>query len=119
MADVIDFFRRSISMRSIAAFVLFATALSAQRTDNGVIFGLLSDSVAHLVASAPITARNTETGRVYTVKSGLTGEFRISGLAAGEYVISVNIGIVGDFTQPPVKVTASGPQRFDIILPLP
>jgi hypothetical protein len=106
-------------MRSSAAFLLLVTTLLAQETNTGVIFGILSDSVAHLVASAPITAKNAETGRTYTVNSGSTGEFRITGLPAGEYTVSVNINSVGNFPQPPIKVTANGPVRFDIILPLP
>jgi Carboxypeptidase regulatory-like domain len=106
-------------MRSIAALFLLATTLAAQETNTGVIFGILSDSVAHLVASAPITAKNAETGRAYTVNSGRTGEFRITGLPAGEYAISVMINSIGTFSQPPVKVTGNGPVRFDIILPLP
>jgi hypothetical protein len=106
-------------LRSIAAFFLLAISVSAQETNIGVIFGILSDSVAHLVASAPITAKNAETGRTYTVASGPTGEFRIIGLPPGEYTISVNINSIGAFPQPPVKVTGNGPVRFDIILPLP
>jgi hypothetical protein len=106
-------------MRSIAAFFLLVTTLPAQETNTGAIFGILSDSVAHLVASAPITAKNAETGRTYTVNSGPAGEFRITALPVGEYTVSVNIGSVGNFPQPPMKVTANRPVRFDIILPLP
>jgi hypothetical protein len=106
-------------MRSIAALLLLATTLSAQETNTGVIFGILSDSVAHLVAGAPITAKNAETGRTYTVNSGPAGEFRITGLPAGEYTVSVRINSIGTFPQPPMKLTGNGPVRFDIILPLP
>ena len=106
-------------MRSIAALFLLSITLSAQQTNTGVIFGILSDSVAHLVASAPITARNADTGRTYTVNSGGTGEFRITGLPAGEYVVSVTINSVGTFSQPPVKVAGNTAVRFDVILPLP
>lgn len=106
-------------MRPIAALLLLVSTLFAQETNAGVIFGILSDSVAHLVASAPITAKNADTGRTYTVNSGRTGEFRITGLPAGEYTISVSINSIGAFSQPPVKVTGQGPVRFDIILPLP
>jgi Carboxypeptidase regulatory-like domain len=106
-------------MRSIVALFLLATTPLALETNTGVIFGILSDSVAHLVASAPITAKNTETGRTYTVNSGRTGEFRISGLSPGEYTISVTINSIGALSQPPVKVAGNGPVRFDIILPLP
>jgi hypothetical protein len=106
-------------MRSLAAFLLLVTALSAQSTNTGVIFGILSDSVAHLVASAPITAKNAGTGRTYTVNSGPAGEFRITGLPAGEYTVSVMINSIGAFPQPPVKISGNDPVRFDIILPLP
>ena len=107
-------------MRStIAAALLFAATLPAQQTNTGVIFGILSDSVAHLVASAPITARNVETGQTYAFTSGGSGEFRLTGLPAGEYAVSVHINTVGDFPQPPMKVTANASLRLDIILPLP
>jgi Carboxypeptidase regulatory-like domain len=101
------------------AFFLLATTLCAQSTNTGVIFGVLSDRVAHLVASAPITAKNAESGRIYTVNSGPTGEFRITGLPAGEYTVSVEINLIGTFSQPPTKVAGNDPVRFDIMLPLP
>ena len=79
----------------------------------------LSDSVAHLVASAPITARNLDTGRTYTVNSGATGEYRIAGLPSGNYTVSVRINSVGTFAQQPLTVAGNNTVRFDIILPLP
>lgn len=111
---------QATAMRStIAAALLFASTLSAQQANTGVIFGILSDRVAHLVASAPVTAKNNQTGQTYAVTSGDTGEFRIIGLPAGEYTLSVHINTVGDFAQSPMKVAANGSVRLDIILPLP
>ena len=106
-------------MRTFLTIATLLAAPAAFSQSNGVIFGLLSDNVAHLVASAPIEAKNVDTGATFKIESGATGEYRITGLPAGDYILTVSINTIGNFAQPKLKVTDAGPVRFDIILPLP
>jgi hypothetical protein len=108
---------RSLSI--VISLLLVSHSAFSQETHSGVIFGLLSDSVAHLVASAPIEARNATTGETFTIHSGATGEYRFTGLPAGDYEITVKIDGIGSFSQPRIGVTEARMLRFDIILPLP
>ena len=105
-------------MRCIAILFL-SLPLLAQVIPSGAIFGLLSDNHAHLVASAPIHARNVSTGAVFDVSSGDAGQYRLIGLPAGEYEVTVSINQIGDFVQKRVVVKEDQATRFDIILPLP
>jgi hypothetical protein len=105
----------------ILALCLFlpVTQALSQNEASGVIFGLLSDNVAHLVSNAPIEARNVATGAEYNVTSGPVGQYRITGLPAGDYRVTVHINLIGDFPQSTIKVADAGPTRLDIVLPLP
>jgi hypothetical protein len=105
----------------LLAFCLFLPVSQAlsQNQGSGVIFGLLSDSVAHLVSSAPIEATNVATGVAYKFTTGPVGQYRITGLPAGDYRVTVHINLIGDFPQAPIKVTDAGQTRLDIVLPLP
>jgi hypothetical protein len=70
-----------------------------------------------LVASAPIQARNLDTGARFSVNSGDAGQYRLTGLPAGSYEITISITGTPDFVQR-VVVTATQALRLDIILPL-
>jgi hypothetical protein len=109
-----------VRLALIAAIaMLMAIPAVPQGTSSGSIFGLVSDRLAHLVASAPIEAKNLNTGDKYQVVSGPTGEYRISALPKGDYELTVKINTAGDFVQRHVTVDLAEPVRFDIILPLP
>jgi hypothetical protein len=111
-------------MRSILiaiCLVLVSTAARPQETKvdtKGGIFGLVSDRAARLVASAPIEARNVDTGVKFRTDSGETGLYKLNGLPPGTYELSISVNTAGNFVQPLVQVTEAKPVRFDIILPL-
>src|SRR5215469_16307854 len=62
---------------------IFLVPLSAQF--SGAIQGTVIDATQASVPEAVITARNTETGVVRTVKSSGEGFYRISNLPPGKY----------------------------------
>jgi predicted XRE-type DNA-binding protein len=98
--------------------VLISSAAFSQAA-TGSIFGLVSDSVAHLVASAPVEAKNLDTGMVFRSQSGEAGLYRFTGLTAGTYEVTVKITNVGDFVQQAKLTVKDAPVRLDVILPLP
>jgi hypothetical protein len=108
-------------MRSILiviCLVLFSAAAVPQETKGG-IFGLVSDQAARLVASAPIEAKNVDTGAKFEANSGETGLYKLNGLPPGTYELSISVtGVAGSFVQQRIQVTNTKPVRFDIILPL-
>src|SRR5579884_3907281 len=79
------------SMRSLlicSGFVLGSALLMAQST-RGTITGTVSDPAGAVVAGAPVQAKSTTTGTVYTAATSGTGNFTIAELPAGTYDISV------------------------------
>lgn len=52
--------------RNVLVFVCAATALA--QSDRGTITGAISDPAGGVIASAPIEAKNTDTGATYTYK---------------------------------------------------
>jgi hypothetical protein len=107
-------------MRSIwiaLCLALVSTAASPQEIKGGV-FGLISDRAARLVASAPIEAKNVDTGAKFETDSGETGLYKLNGLPPGTYELSISVTGVGNFVQQRIQVTGTKPVRFDIILPL-
>ncbi len=107
-------------MRSILiaiCLVLFSAAAVPQETKGG-IFWTVSDRAARLVASAPIEAKNVDTGVKFETNSGETGLYKLNGLPPGTYELSISVTGAGDFVQQRIQVTSTKPVRFDIILPL-
>ena len=99
--------------------VLISTvAFAQQAAPSGSVFGLVSDRSAHLVANAPIEARNVDTGAKFHVDSGAMGLYRLSALPPGDYELSISITGAGSFVQKRITVAESSPVRLDIIVPL-
>ena len=78
-------------MRSIQIWcVLLLCALAAMaQSDRGTITGTVQDPAGAVVANAPVEAKNTSNGTVYTAASSGTGNYTIPQLPVGAYEISV------------------------------
>jgi hypothetical protein len=98
---------------------LVSSAAFSQQASTGSIFGLVSDSVAHLVANAPVEAKNLDTGMVFRSQTGEVGLYRFTGLPPGTYQVTVSINHIGDFVQQAKISLIDAPVRLDVILPLP
>src|SRR6266849_6143834 len=70
-------------------FVCVSVALA--QSDRGTVTGTVSDPAGAVVASAPIQARNVETGVVYEGATSGTGNYTIPQLPAGTYEVSVAV----------------------------
>jgi hypothetical protein len=103
----------------IAVCLTLVSSAAFSQEAGGSIFGIVSDSVAHLVRSAPIEAKNLDTGMVFRSESGDFGIYRLTALTAGTYEVTVKLTNVGDFVQPRRLSVTDAPVRLDVILPLP
>src|SRR5437867_3163878 len=96
----------------VICVLLLALAAFAQ-SDRGTITGTVSDPGGAVVASAPVEARNTGNGTVYTVATSGTGNYTVSQLPVGTYEISVTQPGFKKAVRPGVEVAASSTFRVD------
>src|SRR5438128_11521149 len=76
---------------STLILALFSIPVLFAQSDRGTITGTVSDPAGAVVASAPIQARNVETGVLYEGATSSTGNYTIPQLPAGTYEISVSV----------------------------
>ena len=105
------------TLTAICLVLISSMAFSQEAT--GSIFGLVSDTVAHLVANAPVEAKNLDTGMVFRTQTGPVGLYRFAALPSGPYQVTVSINRIGDFVQQAKPNVIDAPVRLDVILPLP
>src|SRR6516162_7010222 len=72
---------------SIACLFAFALAAFAQ-SDRGTITGTIADPAGAVIASAPVEAKNVQTGAVYQAGSSATGNYVVQ-VPTGTYELSV------------------------------
>src|ERR1700730_18265163 len=96
---------------------LFLVALIAlAQSDRGTITGTVSDPAGAIVPSAPIQARNVETGVVYESATSTTGNYTIPQLPVGAYEVSVGVQGFKKYTRAGLQVGTAQEVRVDIAL---
>jgi hypothetical protein len=63
-------------------------------------------------------ATNVNTGAKFETDSGETGLYKLNGLSAGTYELSISVTGAGDFVPQRIKGDGTKPVRFDIVLRL-
>ena len=106
------------TLLAICLALVSSVAFSQKASSAGSIFGLVSDRDAHLVANAPVEAKNLDTGMVFRSQTGEVGLYRFVGLPAGTYQITVSVNHLGNFVQQSRVNLIDAPVRLDVILPL-
>ena len=79
----------------IAVCLVLTSSAAFSQEAVGSIFGILSDNLARLVASAPMTAKNVDAGMIFRIQSGSAGLYRFTGLPVGTYEVTVDITSAG------------------------
>ena len=72
----------------VGMLTLVSRPATAQNT--GSVFGTVQDSTGAVIPNADVTAQNGATGAARSVKSNASGEFLLSGLPVGVYMLTVN-----------------------------
>ncbi len=74
----------------LVLFVIAALSQSwAQTATTGDISGTVTDPTGAVVANAPVTARNLDTGRIQTVTTNAAGLYKFNLLPPGNYSVTV------------------------------
>ena len=96
-------------------FILFSV-LTTQAQFKAGIQGTVTDSTGGLVPDAKITVTNTETAKTQEVTSSADGVYRISGLAPGKYVLTVEKAGHKKSVMENVVIDAESVQGIDVLL---
>ena len=86
------------------------------QTDHASIVGIVSDTRARLVQHAEVQATNVETGKRYAAESNETGQYRINGVPAGTYEVSIAIPHFEEVRVKDVKAGEAQQARVDLII---
>jgi hypothetical protein len=80
------------------ACLVLATSLAIlAQSDRGTITGTIVDPAGAIVPNAPIEIRNVENGAVYQAASSATGNYTLAQLPAGQYELSITVGVAQTF----------------------
>src|SRR5437868_14166802 len=101
--------------RLALSFFAVAFALLAQ-SDRGAITGTITDPAAAVIPSAPIEARNVETGAVYQAASTATGNYTLGELPSGTYELSVTVAGFKKYIRQGLTVQVAQTLRIDPVL---
>jgi hypothetical protein len=101
----------------IAAVCLILTAAPAlAQSDRGTITGTVSDPAGAVIGSAPIEAKNVNTGAIYKADSTTTGNYSIVQLPAGSYQLSAVLPGFKHYIRTGITVLVAQTLRIDITL---
>lgn len=105
MTDHLRIARTSGSLLALLlALPLLASPLSGQETGDEVISGVVESEAGEPVSAAVVTAVRTATGSRYSAETSDDGSFRIGGLPAGAYRLTVEATGYSDVTRERVDV---------------
>ena len=96
------------------AFLVVVASLAFGQGGNGSITGTITDPAGAVVAAATVEARNTETGVVRSVASTNAGDYTISDLPVGTYVVTVAVQGFKTYIHPNLALAATQVIREDI-----
>src|SRR5438105_5693327 len=103
------------SLTFVICSLSFTVAMFAQ-SDRGTITGTVSDPAGAVVASAPIQARNTETGAVYEAATSTTGNYTVPQLPVGTYELTVSVQGFKKYIRTGLQIQVAQTLRVDIAL---
>ncbi len=98
-----------------AVALMFVVPLSAQVT-QGSIIGSVADASSSPVPNATVAVKNEGTNAERTVVTNENGDYRVAGLEAGSYQVSVSAPGFKTFTKARTSLTMSQVLRVDAVL---
>jgi hypothetical protein len=100
----------------VSMCLLASAAVVLAQSDRGTITGTVADPAGAVVASAPIEAKNTETGAVSQAATSDTGNYTLAQLPVGTYEISVAVAGFKKYVRQNITVGVAQTVRVDIPL---
>src|SRR2546421_7206321 len=98
------------------AMCLGLAASALAQSDRGTITGTVSDPAGAVVASAPVEAKQLETGAVFQAGSSGTGNYTLSQLPTGTYELTVTVPGFKKFVRQNLLLPVAQTLRIDIAL---
>ena len=102
---------RQPALRNMVLFWLIAPALAMAQTYS--ISGTVTDTAAHEVPSATVSAKSVKTGKTITARTDANGAFAIRDLAPGDYEVSA---VAGELHARAVRVTVTIAQTTNLVV---
>ena len=90
--------------------------LQAQRSDRGIISGVVTDPTGAVVADAPVKALHVDTGTTMTGTTSQTGLYTIPQLPVGRYEVTVAQPGFKTFRREGLTLSATQILRLDVTL---
>ena len=89
-------------------------AASPAAAPLGTLHGRIVDPTGALIPAAKITIANPLGVAQKTASSDASGNYSITGLAAGSYIVQASVDGFAPFTSPTLKLEAGQSKRVDI-----
>src|SRR5690349_9052251 len=105
----------SVRVGALVVWLWLAGAMLAQ-TGAGTITGNLFEPSGATFPAAVVRAKNAATSKVYEATSGPKGEYTLTGIAPGTYVLTVMVRGEQVHSQADVMVKPAQPSHIDIHL---
>ena len=96
--------------------VLLTASRGFGQTATATVTGTITDSTGAVVASAPVSVKNVETGQVYTGASSSTGNYTVAQLPIGDYDLTVMVSGFKTYSHTKFHLAAEQTMREDIAL---
>jgi hypothetical protein len=107
-------YRKQFSI--ILALVLLVMPVMIARAAGGQLAGTVTDPKGALVAGASVTATATATSQKFTATTDQQGRYKIEGLPAGVYVVTVSAKGFTDVTREGVNIAENQTATVDVKL---
>ena len=101
---------------AIIALVLFALRLTTVHAAGGTIEGRVTDPKGAIVVGAAVTITESETNQTFTAVTDQQGHFKIAGLPAGTYTVTVSAEGFSEASRSAVKVEEGAVATIDLRL---
>src|SRR5262245_66496026 len=111
------------ALRSLVSFSLLTVlsvvpGIAAAQTGAGALTGIISDQSGAKVPGATVTATNQATNVAYTAVSNEAGNYTITSVPVGAYVVKAELSGFKTVTTDPISVEAKAIVRMDFSLAL-
>ena len=94
---------------SLVAGLILSAAAGFGQTVLATVTGTIADSTGAVVANAPVSLKNLDTGQVYAAASSDTGNYTVSQLPIGDYDLTVKVSGFKTYTHSKFHLAAVRP----------
>src|ERR1019366_10010053 len=109
-----------ISMRSwslkLGALFLCVASLALGQVGNGTITGTITDPGGAVVPNAAVEVKNAATGVIFPAVSTRAGDYTVTDLPVGNYIVSVKVQGFKAYTHTNLALAATQVLREDVAM---